>query len=529
MPDKNIDDLKLQIGDYSKQKTDVAPADFAKAKLSGEGLAALHAGIDEYKNGHSDRIRKYIDKYKIPFITSDLNDPHFFRKRLIDRVGVVKSTTGNEYIKSMDPNLTQSEREALIKTNTEKEALRKTKPEKATIDLKDLLKVKNDPEDGDELYKMALQEERNSEEYMDAVFQKSTKHYEGETLTVRPVIIVSGPSGCGKSRTADNVVKETAKHLTATGTHGGHDVVSVDGGVAREVSQMRKLMIQLANQKGFTGVKDLHDQSKVLNGDKENSAVKDNIQNAAFKTSNLGVVIPETFSEEIKPWSSKADKMLDTIQGQFMTKMVFCRIDGEDDSQFKKTVGFMGSRRAWELDNFNKDASFDLNNTEVKESKAYGSGGFLPGREGSKKVEKKLKERDPNALTIKVTNDLILLKRSDSPLDTDRKEKWEPANQDDPGTILISKAVYNEWRVKQTQGNTASLLDYQKSCDSQMKMEFSPGFGKLNAHSDESDMVEQDLESEGDEWVMVDGPKAEREATADEVEDSTPARNLHQQ
>ena len=110
---------------------------------------------------------------------------------------------------------------------------------------------------------------------------------------------------------------------------------------------MRKLVIQCAIQKGFTGIEDLHSKSKALDN------VKDCVQKAAFKTPNLGVVIPDTFSDVALPLiGSRHVTLFNTIDQLANTKAIFCRIDGANPDNFKQSVEFMGSQRAWKVDDF---------------------------------------------------------------------------------------------------------------------------------------------------------------------------------
>src|SRR5690606_23467585 len=121
-----------------------------------------------------------------------------------------------------------------------------------------------------------------------AVFVESTLPVAGEQWSnKRPVVIVAGPSGCGKSRAASAALAQT-NHFIPTVKGGPHDTnfaVFADGGIERDLSQVRKMVIQLSINNGYTGVSDLESN----NNDK--NKVKTCIFNAVNKSKNLGLVI----------------------------------------------------------------------------------------------------------------------------------------------------------------------------------------------------------------------------------------------
>jgi sigma54-dependent transcription regulator len=119
-------------------------------------------------------------------------------------------------------------------------------PETATISIEHLLGTEEySGKKMLELYQKALKEEVNSEGFRDAVFNASTNHVEGKSWEKRPAIIIGGPSGSGKSYAATGVLEALSVVLPrqANDQHTGNDVTTIDGGIVREQSQMRKLMI----------------------------------------------------------------------------------------------------------------------------------------------------------------------------------------------------------------------------------------------------------------------------------------------
>lgn len=156
----------------------------------------------------------------------------------------------------------------------------------ATILVEDFLGPK-----GMEKYQKALEEERNSKEFRNAVFLASFKHYPGAKWESAKIVHIGGPSGSGKSYACDAVLKQLSTENTKEGeSQTGNDVVIVDGGIDREVSQMRSILLGAILSKGYRGGENLQSVSK-------KTAIKSFIQKAALASeNNLSLVIPDTFA-----------------------------------------------------------------------------------------------------------------------------------------------------------------------------------------------------------------------------------------
>ncbi|MFC3907680.1 hypothetical protein ACFORL_01120 [Legionella dresdenensis] len=404
--------LQKQVGVY-KQPDNETNTQLVNRLLSENARGELYAGVSGYQQQHTEKVKTFLAK-SLLLTTIPSSDPQFFRKAFIEHINTINQKSDNHY-KPGNPDI------------------RATSPEKATVTMEGFLgKI------GTELYRLALEEEMNSNEYRDAVFSASTTHYEGEKWAKRAVVIVAGPSGSGKTASAVAAVQTTGQFMEKVdGDMSGNDVVAVDGGVAREVSQIRKLAIQVTTNKGYTGIKDLHGHSSVL------GKTKDCIQEALFKTTtNVGVVIPETFSMWIKPLN-QIKKLMPRIEALENTKHVFCRVEGEEPSLFQKVVGFLGSRRAWKTDGFDQEQTIDMNNSQgMAESKAYGAEGFKFGDFGSRQAEKWFEKNSKDKLRMVVINDLLLLKPS-----AKEPGQWEPAEQNDKGTIVVSRRTFEQWKI----------------------------------------------------------------------------------
>jgi hypothetical protein len=408
-----------QIGKYSAYNTESC--------LSKEGQKELCKGVAQYRASHADRVAAYQKEHDIKPRADGLDDPSFFRKQLI------------EYIENHKlPQFTPGSPDT-----------RGTDPESATTKMEALL-----GEEGVKLYKLALEEEMNSKEFRYAVAEASTTHYDGpKWKKERPVVIVAGPSGCGKSHAAQNAIKTANRFLpTDDQDMSGNNVIAADGGIVREVSQMRKLLVQVALNQGYTGIEDLHSKSKVL------EKTKHYVQAAGFATPDIGVVIPETFSKWLNPFSAVRG-LMKRIDALTNTKQIFARVKGDDES-FQDTVAFMGSRRAWKTKDFDKQEPIDLNisKDDICESKAYGARGFGPGKSGSKSAEAWFNKYSKDKLSMVIINDLIMLK----PDPSNPQGPWLPAKKTDEGTKLISKSVYEKWLDLPEVAQKPTLMEYYK-------------------------------------------------------------------
>lgn len=424
----------------------------SRSCLSDEGIKELNRDVSQYEAHHQRKIAAYKEANGIPadkrlFV---VNEPQYFRKQLI------------AYLSKLNlPQFSGDENE------------RKIHPESATLKMEELLGPK-----GVELYHLALEEEMHSREYRHAVVMRATTHYDGPKWKERPVVIVAGPSGCGKTYAAQAAVQTATRFLAADEQNrSGNEVVAADGGIGREVSQMRKLVIQVANNQGYAGIKDLHTQSNAL------EEVKSRVQAAAFASPEVGVVIPETFSKWINP-ADPIRNLMKQIDNLPNTKQIFARVKGEQEedvfklikqmlpgynlmkqmlsrladnasSAFQKIVAFMGSRRAWKVDGFIAKP-LDLNSNELTESKAYNWKGFLFGVVGSYFAEQWFREHGKDKLSMIITNDLILLKRDPH----SAKEKWLPAAENDQGARLFSRHAYDAWLQLPDDGVKQDLLNH---------------------------------------------------------------------
>lgn len=516
--------LKRSIGRYR----DVDPH-FAQ-NILGERTALLHKGVDKYRESHQRKIKKFVQQY--PGYTLPTGDnPKFFREAFIDYVHKIANTSVNSYTGGAASRTANPESATVSLADLLALAPAMTVPAPEDPEVRQLLleleiaagidshdsevaegeeeeEDQDDEEDYEEdldsfgnaplsqkirerfattpvgvrLYQLALQEERFSVEYLNSVVQHSTQDMP-QPLAVRPVVVVAGPSASGKSYAAAEVFKLTASAFpkATDSTLSVRQYVASDGGIARDTSQMRKLLIQLANAKGYTGIKDLHRSSVVL------SNVKGCVREAVWNTSHLGLVIPDTFARVgivanlsnlpgVRQVSAAASAVARSVRGtlpdfvtnsdpvaflrsraprlsgtqKFLeqrvltevgTRLVFCQVQGVDAERFRSAVAFMGARRAWKVDGFNERASFDLNQESLAESKRYDGTCFSSGVAGSLAVEQDIRELNKEEfLGLTLYNDLRLFKP-----DLRVPGAWVAAQASDAEAILVPQPVYTAW------------------------------------------------------------------------------------
>ncbi|MCS5710373.1 hypothetical protein [Candidatus Berkiella aquae] len=238
------------------------------------------------------------------------------------------------------------------------QAQRKNPPNMEGTKLEDFLGPR-----GLELYRAAIEEEANSKAFRDAVFQKSSNFRPGETWANRVIAPYAGPSAAGKSATQKDFLDKIDKVIPRTGAKEGNFIVSVDGGVEREVSQMRGMVLQLAVAKGFYGITD-------LDKNKSSVKVKEIVEEAALATKGLNLVIPKTYTDEA----------LNYPQGT-VGKSDFAKYDKVDDGAAIVAIGIVeaehanvaknGNSRAWNTDDNYTESQIGMNKKPPCESKAY--------------------------------------------------------------------------------------------------------------------------------------------------------------
>lgn len=344
------------------------------------------------------------------------------RKDFLEKLALISARTDNE-IELKDPDT------------------RLTNPEDNLVTLKDLL-----GEEVLEAYYAAIKEERESEAFRNAVFLKATKHYEGEKWKDRMVLWVGGPSASGKTFAADAVVLKADAMVMEkqSGNNTGNDVISIDGGIEREISQMRQYVLDVALKKGYAGIDQL-DKGKGKLG------MKKKIQEAA-DAAKLNLVIPCTF---VDPGEGK------NIEGYAAdphVKQIFSKVVGgetqAEKQRFKRSVRRMGNMRAWSSkfsDNDTKNRKIIANNRKMGiESKKYEKYWFWLGKyfsaEARSDYEKAQAMHGKDSIYLSITNDLIFVREKE-------KGKWSECEVGYQGSsddiVKLSVRALNQYHLYQ--------------------------------------------------------------------------------
>ena len=321
-------------------------------------------------------------------------------------------------------------------------------PADDAIKMEDLL-----GKDGIKLYKLAVEEERNSPAFRNATFLKATKKYPGAKWNERLILWVGGPSASGKSFGADAIIEKVNADVMPKSdplNTDGNYVVAIDGGVEREVSQMRKLLLQVALKKGYSGIKNLHKHTKL--------GTKEIIQQAA-STSRLNMVIPNTFTN---PFTRL---QINSYEDSQKTKQIFSEVvagnQDESGKKFEKAVQRMGNMRAW-LQTYTRknteNREITLNNYDLEcESKKYSKKYFRAGLTGSAKAGEHYKKISKTGIYIKLENDLIFIQKQAG------SNTYVPCNKRSTGPMLkISARLFEQWQAAVAENADLVLEDWMK-------------------------------------------------------------------
>lgn len=286
--------------------------------------------------------------------------------------------------------------------------------------------------EGVELYKAACAEENRSTAFRDAVFLNSTKAYDGPKWTKKLRMWVGGPSASGKSFGTDNLIKSISKKFAKDESNLEKNyVTTIDGGVERQMSQVRQMVLQMALAEGYSDITDLEEKSK-------NLKTKKYVLNAALEDPTSNIVIPSTFTQGLK----KQEKLMrDSAANKEDTVVVFTQVRGLPDEkegfeQFKRSVKIMGVSRAARLalpkdKKEGEDPLIEPNNRDIGiESKAYNEHVFNFGVKKSNEARETFRDVcEGNGLDFgqcyyEITNDLVFIKK-------DKSNKWVEVTEND--------------------------------------------------------------------------------------------------
>jgi len=246
------------------------------------------------------------------------------------------------------------------------------------------------------LYKEAIVEENQSREYRWAVVLQGLREFAGRYWTIAPHhvqqqqqhLIVSGPSSSGKTRASTALIQQLiAQNFAGAAQAGTTRFVAVDGGDAREVSQVRKMVIQCAVLLRFRGIQDLHSETTLK--------AKEVIKAAALASPDLvHIVEPLTFADPRERWS------LTPTDAMIFSTVATPRAD----------VRLMGDSRAWYDDAQHGDklpGEMAINGDPWCESKQYQPQYYENGKNGSKDALEKYHDDSTRRLYVTVRNNFV--------------------------------------------------------------------------------------------------------------------------
>ncbi|MFI4962907.1 MAG: hypothetical protein ACHP6H_03520, partial [Legionellales bacterium] len=216
--------LIAQVGTYDGAlfpegaRDERSQAQFVDDRLGAQGVRNLHAGIEVYQQQHKLDVSDY-KKRNLGACVGVTDESRFFRAQFVDYIVKLNAERDQQaYYKYVNAGIQPATAEGFAK-------YRKEHPDDASASLEELL-----GKEGVVLYNLALEEEVNSKEFMNALFCKSTQKIEGATWLQRPVIFVAGVSASGKSFAVGLIFKMANRFISkGSSSEQGNYAVAVEG------------------------------------------------------------------------------------------------------------------------------------------------------------------------------------------------------------------------------------------------------------------------------------------------------------
>lgn len=268
---------------------------------------------------------------------------------------------------------------------------------------------------GVDLYKKAVQEERNSPQYRLKACLDAARHLDGYKWEQQLILWVTGPSGSGKTYNSEVIlgsIKDDTRIMKKdekSQEEPGNDILFIDGGVDRAALDTMTIVRKLAKKHGFSGIEDLHENTEI--------GFKKTLKEAAMSC-NVSIVLPYTFADprEEKMASGEifglsipfTNSEMQKFDESKTTKQIVVEIHA-DPSVTKR----MGDARAFDntpSDPFDPNPYTSLTDKPDGESKIYESQYFERGKNASQAVCEYYKSNCNDVTYITAGNDLIFLK-----------------------------------------------------------------------------------------------------------------------
>ncbi len=529
--------LLQQIGDYDNVKIDrnvdgrsafELIAQSGRVNESEDPLDSLYAGVQKYEQ--IARAKRSELKVNAPLSMHGLFDPstsnpHFFRRAFIR-------------------HLQKQVNEVVPPYQVKEPDLRETNPKSQAISLKALLGS------GHELFLEALKEEMQSKQYRQALFNKSATFYPGRKWAKRLQAIIGGASASGKTFATKSAIERTQSLMGVDNScedEPGNFVLSKDGGIVREMSQMRNLVIEAAVSLGYPGISDLHDDTKEIL-----EPLKKRVEQTAEQTKDFGITRPLTFTgpkelpshfagllgkylkSKIVPGIRMLTKAEDTDRALFI--MVQPKEESErqatllgtpkEKTMFEKAVHFMGDSRAFKREwQEGEQVVWGLNQAngvKIPESKSYGPGRpFHAGLWLSQQAFAIFKHLSPNGYSINSYNDLVTHEENGKQMLVSKKvlKRWQTFQnylRENPDSALKipcktntnSQTIFSQ---EQLLAGTLTLGKYRELCDNLQGKTYSINKGGVEVDLLGSFFLPSEMEtsSEVDCTLAIDGALAQ--------------------
>lgn len=257
----------------------------------------------------------------------------------------------------------------------------------ATIDKGPIEITKLIGSEGETLYREAMEEEHNSREFRSAVCLACSQ--KAGSQPVKPeIILVIGSSASGKT-SALNEVKRQMFTEDSPSEPKVNKLISIDGSIEREQSQIARLLLNFSNSQGYQGVVGLHEHDDVLNLLAPNvTSIKKKIAEAieVNEKKDISTVIPLTYAaqggsrlnavSELAMRATGGVKEYVDLAEKRGSGITLIEVAGEKSDDFQNAVAVMGNKRAW-AEKGSKAPKINPENTKPScESKKYNSEHF---------------------------------------------------------------------------------------------------------------------------------------------------------
>jgi hypothetical protein len=200
----------------------------------------------------------------------------------------------------------------------------------------------------------------------------------------------------------------------------------------------------------------LHNNSKSL------GQLKIDLFDAIKDVSNIGIVLPDTFSDFITPLSPMpylVKNLCSLKHAQLVSVQVYASRTESSNTKFKQAVEFQGYMRAWKVyddspQSTNIEIDLNILGSKLPESKVYNPRSFELAVVGSDKFRDKCKSK---YICIDVINDRQVVKYDYITND------YVPAKLGEINAQLCSYFILSNWRLS---SKSQTLDEYSKSYQS---------------------------------------------------------------